>query len=154
MRIDPRVEEPTRDLFGHALRAEFKDFEAVLGRFPDDDSLRQALGLAGAICAYVVVDDYESSEPADDDLRDAADTVSDIEDRYEIDPDKVYAYLRRCVFGGEPVTAVLSTDDAARLPFIIGANLVGSTTDTDAGQKWSDRLDEVEAALEAAPEPS
>lgn len=149
MQIDPRVEERTRELLGFALRAEFKDFERVLTNMPDDDTLRNALGLAAAISAYVVVDDNAGREPSNDDLREVANTAAEVEDRYVIDADKTYEYLRRCVFGTETVTEVLSTTDAVNLPFVVAANLIGSTTDTDNGQKWPERLDEIEAAIEA-----
>lgn len=149
MQIDPRVEERTRELLGFALRAEFDEFERTLASLPDDETLRHALGLAAALSAYVVVDDNEGQLPSDDDLREVASTAAEVEDRYVIDSEKIYAYLRRCVFGAETVTDVLPKPDAANLPFVVAANLVGSTTDTDAGQKWPERLDEIEAAIEA-----
>lgn len=149
-KINPMIEEPTRELFGHALRAEFEAFEQKLSGFPDDESLREAVVLAAQIAAYVVVDQCGGERPSEFDLRKIAASASEIERRYEIDENKAFAYLSRGVFGGEPLDEVLSPQDAGAFPFIVGGNLLGSTAKVEDGQSWTDYLDVIEAELEKA----
>lgn len=154
MKIDPKTEQPTRELFGFAIRAELDPFQAKLADFPDGQSVRDALQLALAVAAGVVVEVCDGAEPTDADLRKLAQTAAAVEQRYELTEDEVYAYLSRCVFGGEPPTDVFSAEDAVRLPFLITGHLLGAYTHIDRGQHWPEYLDQVEAAIEAVPDPA
>lgn len=154
MRIDPKVEEPTRELFGFAIRAELDEFQQKLASFDDDESVRLALQLANAVAAGVVLEICDGARPSDPDLRQLAETAERVETRYRLAEAEVHDYLARCVFGGEQLFDVFNAADAVRMPFIITGHLLGSYTHVDQGQHWPAYLDQIEAALEAAPEPS
>lgn len=154
MRIDPTTEEPTRELLGHAIRGEYDEFQRGLMGFANDEGLQQALLLAIAIAAYVAVDDNDGKRPTEDDLRELAESLAEIETRITITAEEAHAYLGKVVFGDQSLTDVFSEQDAARLPFIITGLLVAANTNTEAGQKWPEYLDAVEAALEATPDPT
>lgn len=154
MQIDPTVETQVRELLGHALRVELDDFQRVLTEAAGKGKLDDALTLTTKIAGVVVMHLCDGKPPTDDDLKEIAQTTVDIDDDYSLTEDEVGGYLGRVVFGGEQLSAVFSADDAARLPFAITANLLGSAAKVEDGQQWTDLLDQVEAALEAAPDPS
>jgi hypothetical protein len=152
MRIDPTVEEPTRELFGFAIRSELAEFDEKLRSFGDDITLREALLLAMAVSAMVLNDSAGGHAPTRERLRDTAAILAEIQDDYTLEQDEVYDYLDRCVYGGVPLTTVLPEGAAVTLPFVVAGNLLGSHAEIEKGQQWWDYLDAIEEELEAAPE--
>lgn len=149
MRIDPKAEQLTRDLFGHALRAEDEDFQGRLAG-ADAETVSDGIRLAATIAAYVAIDACGGEKPSDDDLRTIAANLAEADEHYALSADEVQTYLVKGVFGGQAIHELLPSEDAVRLPFIIGVYLVSGYHDDN--QAWWDYLDEVEAAIEAAPE--
>lgn len=68
---------------------------------------------------------------------------------YSLTAEEVRDYLGKAGFGGQAVYEVLAPKDAVRFPFIVGAYLLAGHSRDE--QAWWDYLDEVEAAVEAAP---
>lgn len=151
MQIDDKVEASTRKLFGHAIRAELDEFQDRL-RTLDQASLTEALRLAVTVSGAVVLNITEGKHPSDNDLRKLASTAAEIEERYALDEDKVYTYLSKCVYGDTALEQAFSGADVVSLPFLVTGNLLGSYTPDD--QDWWEYLDQIEAAIEAAPDPS
>src|SRR5690606_2351771 len=140
MRIDPSVEEPMRRLFGHALRAEFDDFQRRLGE-TDGAHISEAITLAAKITAYLCIEVCGGETPTDSDISEFAESAADVETRYELSATEVRDYLAKCVFGGQALHEVFQPEDAVRLPFVIGANLLGTYAKDE--QNWWDYLDEI-----------
>lgn len=150
-RIDPRLEESVRRLCGHALRAELEEFTHGLNRLVTDDMFRDAMTLTYRIATVVTINLCDNQEPAADDLRRIADQAVDVDGgEYGLKPEEVRDFIARVLFAGEPLDSVMEPEDAARLPFIITANLLASTSDFDNGESWYDYLDKVETTIEAA----
>lgn len=150
MRIDPAVEGPTRDLLGHALRVEADDFQRVLSQVVDAGKLDDVLTLIARVAGLVVVDLCDGGAPTADDLQEIADTTAEIDEDYGLTSEDAHGFLSRVVFGGERLDSVFTPDNAARLPFVVASNLVGSTADVDNGQQWWDYLEDIEKRLEAS----
>lgn len=153
MRIDPSFEEPARELFGFAIRAELEQFAEKL-RSLDEERLTGALRLAVLVAGRLVLDVTEGEQPSDADLRKMAETAAEVETRYSLDEEKVHTFLARGVFGDAALEEVFSPVDVATVPFLVTGNLLGSYTSIDEGQEWWEYLDQIEAAIEAAAEPS
>lgn len=151
MQIDPSVEEPTRKLFGHAIRAELDGFERQLGEF-DERRAGEALRLATLIAGAVALEVNEGRQPSDADLRLLAQTVAKAQIGYTLTEDQVHTYLSRCVFGGENLDELFGKGEAVALPFLVTGTMLGSYTHRDQGQKWWQYLDQIEGALEATPD--
>lgn len=151
MQIGSRAEQTARALMGHAIRGELEEFQQKTTGV-DEDELRNALVLAVTISAYVALDVCGGQKPTDDDVRKLAGTVASLEKRITLADDDVAAFLTKCGFGGQPIDAGFSPDDAIRLPFAITGNMLAAYRHDD--QDWWKYLDQVEAAIEAAPERS
>lgn len=154
MKIDPRAEEPARELFGFAIRSELTEFDEKLKSFSDDATLREALRLAMAVSAVVLNDTGYGRRPADERLRETAAILAEIQDDYTLEPDEVYDYLAKCVYGGRPLTEVLPEGAAVTLPFVVAGNLLASHAQVENGQQWWDYLDAIEASIEATTGPT
>lgn len=153
MKIDDRAEEIARRLFGFAIRAELDDFErSVAGVRPE--ALSEARRVAVAVAAAVVLVVTEGQQPSTADLRRIAETAASVEKRYELNENEVFTFLSKTVFGGQPPDDVFSIGNAVTLPFIVAGNLLASYRNAEQDQGWWELLDEVEAAIEAAPDPA
>lgn len=153
MQISARVEEPTRELVGHAIHGDQDQFEAKL-RDLDIATLEQAVALAMSIAGAVAAHVSEANPPSEDALRTLAATAAKVEKRYDLGADEVFKFLAQSVFGSATLADLFEAHDAVRLPFMVAGNLLGSYAKREQGQTWTDYLDQIEAALEAAPEPS
>jgi hypothetical protein len=153
VKIDDRAEEIARKLFGFAIRAELDDFERSIAD-AKPEILSEARRLSVAVADGVVLVVTEGQQPSDADLRKIAETAASVEKRYELSKDEVHAFLSKVVFGGQALDDVFSTGDAVTVPFIVAGNLLGSYRNAEQDQGWWEFLDEVEAAIEAAPDPA
>jgi hypothetical protein len=54
MRIDPKLEKPTRDLLGHAIRSEWDEFAGVIEDIGEVRFL-ECLGLCLRIAGYIAI---------------------------------------------------------------------------------------------------
>lgn len=151
MRIDVKAEETARALMGHAIRGELDVFQEKTTGI-DEGELRAALVLAVTVSAYVAVDVCGGQKPSDADLRKLAENVTRLEKHVTLSENETYAFLASCCFGGQPVDSVFAPDDAIRLPFVIAGGLLAAYRND--GQEWWKYLDDIEAAIEAAPGPA
>ena len=65
--IDPKVEEPARQMLGHAIRGELAELAAAI-RAGGSERYQQVLGLFLVTAAYIAVD-VSGRSPTDSDLR-------------------------------------------------------------------------------------
>jgi hypothetical protein len=147
--IDPRVEEPTRDMLGHAIRGELAEL-ATLIHAVGADRYRQAIGLCLTAAAYVAVD-VSGRWPTDADVRQIARNTVRQETRLPLGEDDVYDYLSRAALGFRPLPEALDSDEGAvTLPVLITGSLL--FTFRPHGMDWWDYLDQIWRAYEKAEE--
>lgn len=145
--IDPRVEEPTRDMLGHAIRGEVQDLAALI-QSVGNERYRQAIGLCLTAAAYVAVD-VSGRWPSDADIHEIARLMSERGTEIKVDQAAVYDYLSGAALGFQPLPEVLGDDmAAATLPVLITGSMLFTFRPED--QKWWDYLDQIWSAYEAA----
>jgi hypothetical protein len=145
--IDPTVEEPTRDMLGHAIRGEMQDLAALI-QSVGNERYRQALGLCLTAAAYIAVD-VSGRWPTDADVREIARLVSERGTEIKVDEAAVYDYLSGAALGFQALPEVLGDDmAAATLPVLITGSML--FTFRPEGQKWWDYLDQIWTAYETA----
>jgi len=145
--IDPRTEEPARDMLGHAIRGETQDLSALI-QAVGGERYRQVLGLCLIAAAYVAVD-VTGRWPTDADVREIARLASERGTEIPLDQEDVYDYLSGAALGFKSLPQALGDDlAAATLPvFITGTLLFAFRPE---GKKWWDYLDQIWAAYEQA----
>jgi hypothetical protein len=145
--IDPRVEKPTRDMLGHAVRGELQDLAALIHSV-GGEQYRYALGLCLTAAAYIAVD-VSTRWPTDADVREIARLVAERETEAKLDPEDVYDYLSKAVLDFQPLHEALGDDmAAATLPVLITGSMLFIFRPKD--QKWWEYLDQIWSAYETA----
>jgi len=109
--IDPKVEEPARQMLGHAIRGERAELAAAI-RAGGSERRRQVLGLFLVTAAYTAVD-VSGRWPTDADLRKIARAVAEHENSTPVSADDVYDYLSGAALGFRPPAGALGGDTAA-----------------------------------------
>lgn len=151
MRIDPKVEAPTRDMLDHAMKGELDEIPDVIQAIGESQHYQQSIGLCALIAGYVVIDVCGSQWPHEADLRKIADNTAKRTTRYTLDPAQVYEYLSRSALRFEPLDQVFSKSaDAANWPILMTASLI--VVYCPQGKDVWQYLDEIEAGIEAADE--
>ena len=145
--IDPDVEEPTRNMLGHAIRGELDDLAAMI-QSVDGDRYRRVLVLCLAVAAYISVD-ASGRWPTDADVREIARLVEERETELPLDRADVYAYLSDAALGFQPLSHALDGDlTAATLPVLITASMLFTFRPKE--QTWWAYLDQIWSAYETA----
>lgn len=145
--IDPKVEEPARQLLGHAIRGELAELAAAI-RAGGSERYRQVVGLFLVTAAYIAVD-VSGRWPTEADLRKIAEAVAEHEVGTPLSEGEVYEYLSGAALGFRPPSGALGGDAAAvvRPALITGSMLF---IFRPRGGKWWDYLEQIERAYEAA----
>jgi hypothetical protein len=145
--IDPKVEEPTRDMLGHAIRGELPDLAAVI-QSVGNERYKQALGLCLIAAAYVAVD-VSGRWPTDADVQEIARLVNERGTEVKLDQADVYDYLSGAALGFRSLPDALGDDVAAvTLPLLITGSMLFMFR--PKGEKWWDYLDQIWSAYETA----
>ena len=145
--IDPRTEEPTRDMLGHAIRGEMQELSALIHSV-GDERYRRVLGLCVIAAAYVAVD-VAGRWPTDADVREIARLVSQSGTEIPLDEADVYDYLSEAALGFKPLPQAMGDDmAAATLPLFVTGTLLFAYR--PEGKKWWDYLDQIWSAYEKA----
>jgi hypothetical protein len=121
--IDPRTEEPARDMLGHAIRGETQDLSALI-QAVGGERYRQVLGLCLIAAAYVAVD-VAGRWPTDADVRKIARLVSERGTEIPLDQQDVYDYLVGAALAFKSLPQAFGDDlAAATLPIFITGTLL------------------------------
>jgi hypothetical protein len=148
MGIEPKVEDPTRDLLGHAIRGEWDDFANVAEDI-GEPRLLECLSLCLRIAGYIAIDISGHAWPTTADVRDIARRAAAAGLGFDLTEDDARACLSRAVLGFEPLIEVFP--DPAKLasvPIFAAAALLVSYR--RHGTDWWDYLNTIETALETA----
>lgn len=147
MPINPRAEEPLRDILGHTIRGDL-DKAASASAAVGDDLYREILGLAVLLTGYIAVDVPERY-PNDADLRAMAKSAAESKANLPVTDTEIHVYLRRVVFGGESASDVF--DDREKVSTIPLFTLAGLLLRfTPKGTRWPGYLDGIEDGIEQA----
>jgi hypothetical protein len=138
--IDPKVEKPTREMLGHAIRGETQELATQI-QAVGGETYRHVIGLCLVAAAYIAVD-VSKRWPTEADVREIARLVAERETEVELDKDDVYNYLSGAALGFQPIAQALGSDMAgATLPVLITGSLL--FTFRPKGTDWWDYLDQI-----------
>ena len=146
MGIDPKVEQSTRKMLGHAIRHELDDLASVV-RAMGSEALVSSLPLCQFASAYIAVD-VSDRWPTDADLREIAKHASESATELDITEQEIYEYLSRVALGAEKLDDVFSDEGLATIPLFATANLL--LTFSPGEKHWWEYLDQIWDAAEAA----
>lgn len=147
MPINPKIEAPLRDMLGHSIRTELDDVARIMTK-TGDKAYAEALTLCIQATAYITID-VGKRWPTDAGLRECAKIAARSRTDLPVTEDEMYQYLKRSVFGFEPLKAVFPDDEKlGSVPLFTTANLLVSFT--PKGQHWDDYLDTIWNSIEAA----
>jgi hypothetical protein len=148
MRIDPRIEEPTREMLGHAIRGELPELEATIGAV-GDETYAAGITLCMIAAGYIAVD-LAGRWPTEVDVRELARHTAASSTDYELREQDVYDYLTRGALGFQPIQEVFpDPGQDYTLPVLITAQMLIAFRLGDGHNYWG-YLDSVWNAVEAA----
>jgi hypothetical protein len=138
--IDPRIEKPTREMLGHAIRGDTQDL-AMQIQAAGGEAYRQVIGLCLVAAAYIAVD-VSTRWPTEADVREIARLTAERETEAELDQEDVYHYLSGAALAFEPLAEALGSDlAAATLPVLITGSML--FTFRPHGKEWWEYLDQI-----------
>jgi hypothetical protein len=146
MGIDPKIEQPTRKMLGHAIRHELDDL-AALARAEGAEALISAIPLCLFASAYIAID-VAGRWPTDADLHKIAKNASESATELDISEQEIYGYLSRVALGPEKLDDVFSVEALATIPLYASANLLLTFAPRD--KHWWEYLDQIWEAAETA----
>lgn len=147
-RIDPKIEKPTRDLLGHAIRGELDEMGQQVYAIGDDRYL-ECIALCIAVTAYVAIDVCRMQWPGEADLREIARHAADNSTDYDLDTSAVLAFLSRVVFGPDKLDQVFpDLAVSTTLPVLTTAQILLSFRPRE--KHWWEYLDMIEGSMEQA----
>jgi hypothetical protein len=146
MGIDPKTEQPTRKMLGHAIRHELDDLAALV-KAQGNDALLGSIPLCLFASAYIAID-VSDRWPTDADLREIAKSAAESVTRLDITEQEIYEYLSRVALGSEKLDDVFSVEGLATVPLFATANLL--LTFCPREKEWWEYLDQIWAAAEVA----
>jgi hypothetical protein len=146
MVIDPKVEQPTRTMLGHAIRHELDELADVISSL-DDKKLAACVPLWVFASAYIAID-VSGRWPTDADLRDIAARAAKSLTRLDISDQEIYEYLSRVALGPQRLDEVFPQGEIATNPLYATANLLSKFTPEE--KEWWEYLDQIWDAAETA----
>lgn len=148
MRIDPKVEKPTRRMLEGVIRDDLDVIPRTASEI-GDDRLRECIGLCVIISGYVTLDVLGPEWPTDDGLRELAKGVARARIDVELDVSKIHEFLRTSAIGFQSLDHVFTDQqEMTVLPILIAASLLLAFHPRD--QEIWEYLNDLEEALEAA----
>lgn len=147
MVIDDRIEALVRGALGAVVKEDGDKLDAALGAFPDQESLRQGLQIANAICMFIVFEEYDG-RPTVEETRLLAESVAGLSSWAGIRADDANTYFTT-VLNGQPLVDAMDAQSAVMLTFLITGNMLASSEKIGKDEWWFNYLDRVEAAIEA-----
>jgi hypothetical protein len=146
MGIDPKIEQVTRKMLGHAIRRELDDLAALV-QAEGNQALLDSLPLCLYVSAYIAVD-VSGRWPTGADLREVAKNAAAAVTRLDVTEQEIHEYLSRAALGQEKLDDVFSDEGVATIPLFTTANLL--LTFCPHEKEWWEYLDQIWDAAEAA----
>lgn len=149
MRIDARIEEPTRKMLGHAFRGELPELDAKIEAVGDEAYAVGTITLCLIAAGYIAVD-LAGRWPTEADVREIARHITASSTKYQLNEQDVYDYLSRGALGFQPIQEVFpDPEQDYRLPVLITAQMLTAFRLGDGRDLWG-YLDTVWNSVEAA----
>ena len=146
MGIDPKIEQPTRKMLGHAIRHELDDLAALV-QAEGSEALISSIPLCLLASAYIAID-VSDRWPTDADLREIAKNAAESVTRLDITEQEIYEYLSRVALGSEKLDDVFSIEGLGSVPLYATANLLLTFCPDD--KEWWEYLDQIWDAVGTA----
>jgi hypothetical protein len=146
MVIDPKVEQPTRTMLGHAIRHELDELANVI-RAVGSEMFAACVPLWVFASAYIAID-VSGRWPTDADMRDIAARAAKSATRLDISEQEIYEYLSRVALGSQRLDEVFSEEGVATIPLFATANLLLKFGPEE--KEWWEYLDQIWDAAEVA----
>ena len=146
MGIDPKIEQPTRTMLGHAIRHELNELAALV-QAEGKEALLGSIPLCLFASAYIAID-VSGRWPTDADLHEIAKNAAKSVTRLDISEQEIYEYLSRVALGPEKLDDVFSIEGLATIPLYATANLLLTFCPDD--KEWWEYLDQIWDAAETA----
>jgi len=146
MGIDPKIEQSTRKMLGHAIRRELDELAAV-ARSGESEVIVGSIPLCLFVSAYIAID-VSDRWPTDADIRQIAKNAAESVTRLDITEQEIYAYLSRVALGSEKLDDVFSDEGLATIPLFATANMLLTFCPDD--RDWWEYLDQIWDAAETA----
>jgi hypothetical protein len=147
MHINPKIEEPTREMLAHAIQGELPRLEAKIEAV-GDETYAAGITLCMTAAGYIAVD-LSGRWPTEADVREIARHTAASSTDYELREQDVYDYLTRGALGFKPIEQVLPDSEADyKLPVLITAQMLIAFRRGDDKGVW-EYLDTVWNAVEA-----
>jgi hypothetical protein len=144
--IDPKIEQLTRKMLGHAIRHELDDLAALV-QAEEADTVIGGVPLCLFASAYIAVD-VSGRWPTDADLREIAKRASQSATELEVAEQEIYECLSRIALGPEKLDDVFSVEGIVVIPLYATANLLLTFCPRD--KDWWEYLDQIWDAAETA----
>lgn len=141
MPVEPKIEEPTRTMLGHAIRGEMPELAEAI-KAAGDDVYAGSIVLCIIAAGYIAID-VSGRWPTAEDVAEIARHVATTCKRYELSQKDIREYLSRAALGGELIDDVFTEPEAAyALPLLITARLLIAFK--NPGEKeWWEYLDTI-----------
>jgi hypothetical protein len=148
MRIDPKVEKPTRTMLGHAIRGELDELATVI-QAAGNETYLGSIALCLAVAGYIAIDVCRMQWPGDADLREIARHTAETTTKFDLSASDIHDYLARAVLSFERLDQVFpSVESAVTLPVLITGRVLISFCPSD--KEWWEYLDLIWNAVNAA----
>jgi hypothetical protein len=145
MAIDPKIEEPARDMLGHAIRGELQELAAFI-QAGGGKTLTGAIDLCAYVAGYIAIDVTGKEWPTDAALHAIAKHAAQSVTRLDISEEEIFEFLNRVALGTEMVDDIWEAEGIGRVPLYVTANLLLSFC--PKGMHWWEYLDRIENAAE------
>ena len=146
MPIDPKIEQPTRAMLGHAIRHELGELATAI-QAAGNDTLLASIPLCLFASAYIAIDVCERW-PTNADIREIAKSAAESETGLDITEQQIYEYLSLVALGTERLDNVFSAERGATIPLFATANLL--LTFRPKEKHWWEYLDQMWDAADNA----
>lgn len=148
MRIDPKVEKPTRAILENAIRGNLDEIPRIAAN-AGDARFQECVGLCVMIAGYVTLDVLGPEWPTDAGLRKLAERLTQAKIDVDLEAPEVYDFLRKSALGFQSLDRVFSSgEEIAILPIMITAALLLAFHPRN--QEIWEYLSDIEEAIETA----
>src|SRR5260370_26622704 len=111
MAIDPKIEQPTRKMLGHAIRQELDDLAALI-HAEGNPTFLGAVDLCVFASGYIAIDVCQRW-PTEADLREIARVSAQSATHLDISAQQIYEFLSRVALGSETLDHVFPAEVTA-----------------------------------------
>ena len=147
MAIDPEIEQPTRQMLGHAIRHEIEDLAALI-HAAGDTTFSAVIDLCVLAAGYIAIDASGMRWPTEEMMNRIAQHAAQAATRLDVSEEEIFALLSRVALGSEKPDDIFTDERVGPVPLYATANLL--LTFCPRELDWWDYLDQIWNAYNAA----